>query len=110
MSFKNWMLEQALEAERIEWEHKAAVAKAEAKRAAKHIKRLKKARPPMYRPEPVFYKIEVVVAVRKGPTGELTEFTVIINTMSEVEAETEAKAQAKSLGFLCRGIISLERL
>ncbi len=110
MSFRDWLLEQRLEAERIEWEHKQALAKAELKRAEKHLKRLKKNRPPMYRPDPVFYKIKVVVGVRNGPLGEYFEFTCTVTTMSELEAETEAKAQARARGYICRGVVSTERL
>lgn len=110
MAFRDWLLEQALEAERIDWEHKQAIAKADAKRAAKHLKRLKKARPPMYRPDPVVYKIIVVLGVRKGALGELEEFTEVVGTMSELEAERIAKAKAQALGFIYRGTISVERL
>lgn len=115
MAFKDWFskveLEQALKAEQIEWEHKQAIAKADLKRAKDHLKRMKKSRPPMFRPDPVVYVIVVVMNVRgDGGNGELEEFVTKVPTISEFEAELQAKKEAQALGFVWRGTVSIERV
>ena len=115
MSYKEWesarRFEQELQAAQIEWEHKQAIAKADMKRAQKHVKRMKKARGQMFYPDPpIRYTVRVVLLVRQasdwaGTTPVAMEF-IISGTMGETQAEVQAIQKAKELGFLWVGTAS----
>lgn len=112
MNYAEWMQrrreEEALALEIAEWEFKQDVAKAEAKRAAKRLKAMKKARPAMFRPDaPLRYTVEVVLLVRPGNAwkGEApTALAItIVGVMSETQAQVEAIQKAKELGYVWAG-------
>lgn len=114
MSFAEWEArrreEQALALALIEWEHEQAVAQAELVRAEKRLKQMKRNRPAMFKPDrPPVYKIHVTMNVRPVAGGELIEMTVGIETMSEVEAEAQARRHVKALGFMWRGVVGIVR-
>lgn len=114
MSFADWEArrkeQQALELALIEWEHEQAVAQAELVRAEKRLKQMKRNRPAMFRPDaPVVFLIHVTMNARPLAGGELQEVTVGVPTMSEVEAELQARTQLKALGFCWRGVVRIVR-
>jgi hypothetical protein len=114
MSFKKWeealRFEQELKAAQIEWEHARDVAKADLKRAEKHVKAMKKARGQMFRPDPpIRYIVTVDLLVRPfgawaGETPTKMQF-IISGVMSETQAEVQAIGKAKELGFLWAGTL-----
>lgn len=83
------------------------------KEAAKAEKRLRKAkalRPALYRPDAPPAQIEVVLLVRNGALGDLIEALFKVSTMSELQAEREAKAKAQADGLIWRGTVSVMRV
>lgn len=108
MSYKD------LEAEIARWanlEAFAAQQKAETEAHKAYLKRKAKW-PVKHRPEPVCFQIEVTLNVRQkdeAGLGELTEAIYVVTTLSEVEAELQAKAQAKAAGFVWRGTVATKR-
>lgn len=115
MSFADWEArrkeQQALELALIEWEHEQAVAQAELVRAEKRLKQMKRNRPAMFRPDaPVVYVIHVTMNARPlTGLGDLQEVTISVATMSEVEAELQARSELKALGFCWRGVVKIVR-
>lgn len=115
--FKEWeqwlKAEQALKLAQIEAEHEEAVAKANLKRAQKRLKAMKKARPAMFIPDrPPKHEITVVLNVRpvvEGVVGELTEVSLTVGTISELQAQLQARRHFETLGFLYRGVVMTKR-
>lgn len=66
----------------------------------------------MYIPDrPVRHQLIVLLNVRKWDghqMGDLIELEFPVNTISELEAEIEAKRQAKAEGYIWRGTVSIE--
>ncbi len=105
-----------LEAQIRAWADLEAYAAANRETAQKirAFEKAKRKRPPMYRPDtrPVCHTIIVTLNVREQTPeglGELTEAIYPIRTISEAEAEMQAKQQAKIAGFVWRGTVSIER-
>lgn len=109
MSFKD------LELEIAQWVE-AGLYQAKMKREAearKEYERNKRKRPPLYIPDRApRYDTIVKLNVRRaseGNTGDLLTVSYTVDTISETQAEIEAKKLAKADGYMWRGTVSIKR-